>query len=345
MYKTTLAHRTYRFASLKEVMAKASPARSGDVLAGVAADSAEERMAAKIALADIPLRDLLDNPLIPYESDEVTRLIVDTHNADAFSLIRHLTVGDFRDWLLADTTDAATLTHIAPAITPEMAAAVSKLMRNQDLILVASKCSVITRFRNTIGLPGHLSVRLQPNHPTDDLKGIAASMLDGLLYGAGDAVVGINPASDSLPVLERLNHMMDDIISRFAIPTQSCVLTHVTNTLQLIERGAPVDLVFQSVAGTEAANSGFGINLSMLKEAQDAALSLQRGTLGNNVMYFETGQGAACRRMRITALTSKPAKHGPMPWRATSTRYWSIPWSDLSGRSISMTASRSFVPV
>ena len=233
MYKTTLAHRTYRFASLKEVMAKASPARSGDVLAGVAADSAEERMAAKIALADIPLRDLLDNPLIPYESDEVTRLIVDTHNADAFSLIRHLTVGDFRDWLLADTTDAATLTHIAPA-----------------------------------------------------------SMLDGLLYGAGDAVVGINPASDSLPVLERLNHMMDDIISRFAIPTQSCVLTHVTNTLQLIERGAPVDLVFQSVAGTEAANSGFGINLSMLKEAQDAALSLQRGTLGNNVMYFETGQGS-----------------------------------------------------
>lgn len=292
MYTTTLAHRTYRFASLKEVMAKASPARSGDVLAGVAASSAEERMAAKMALADIPLREILDNPLIPYEDDEVTRLIIDTHDRAAFAHISHLTVGDFRDWLLDDATDTLTLSRVAPAITPEMAAAVSKIMRNQDLILAASKCRVIAQFRNTIGLPGHLSVRLQPNHPTDDLKGIAASMLDGLLYGAGDAVVGINPASDSLPVLERLNHMMDDIISRFEIPTQSCVLTHVTNTLQLIERGAPVDLVFQSVAGTEAANSGFGINLALLHEAQEAALSLGRGTLGNNVMYFETGQGS-----------------------------------------------------
>ncbi|MGK9175710.1 ethanolamine ammonia-lyase subunit EutB [Yokenella regensburgei] len=292
MYKTTLAHRVYRFASLKELMAKASPARSGDVLAGVAAQSAEERMAAKMALAALPLRDILENPLIPYEDDEVTRLIIDTHNTAAFHAISHLTVGDFRDWLLADATDSTVLRDVACAITPEMAAAVSKLMRNQDLILAASKCSVVTRFRNSIGLPGHLSVRLQPNHPTDDLKGIAASMLDGLLYGAGDAVVGINPASDSLPVLDRLNHMMDDIITRFSIPTQSCVLTHVTNTLQLIERGSPVDLVFQSVAGTEAANSGFGINLAMLKEAQEAALSLKRGTLGNNVMYFETGQGS-----------------------------------------------------
>lgn len=292
MYTTTLAHRSYRFASLKELMAKASPARSGDVLAAVAADSAEERIAAKMALADVPLRDLLENPLIPYEQDEVTRLIVDTHDRQAFAPVSHLTVGDFRDWLLADTTDSERLRQIAAGVTPEMAAAVSKLMRNQDLILVASKCRVITRFRNTIGLAGHLSVRLQPNHPTDDLKGIAASMLDGLLYGAGDAVVGINPASDSLPVLERLNHMMDDIISRFAIPTQSCVLTHVTNTLALIERGAPVDLVFQSIAGTEAANSGFGINLAMLQEAREAALSLGRGTLGNNVMYFETGQGS-----------------------------------------------------
>uniref|UniRef100_UPI002FDD82B8 ethanolamine ammonia-lyase subunit EutB n=1 Tax=Atlantibacter subterraneus TaxID=255519 RepID=UPI002FDD82B8 len=282
----------YRFASLKEVMAKATPARSGDSLAGVAAESAEERMAAKMALAEIPLRDLLANPLIPYESDEVTRLIVDTHDADAFAPISHLTVGDFRDWLLSDEADSATLRRLARGVTPEMAAAVSKLMRNQDLILVASKCRVVTRFRNTIGLPGHLSVRLQPNHPTDDLKGIAASLLDGLLYGAGDAVVGINPASDSLPVLDRLNHMLDDIIQRFAIPTQSCVLTHVTNTLQLIERGSPVDLVFQSVAGSEAANRGFGISLSLLAEARDAALSLKRGTLGNNVMYFETGQGS-----------------------------------------------------
>lgn len=292
MYKTTLAHRTYRFASLKDLLAKASPARSGDVLAGVSADSAEERMAAKMALADVPLRDILANPLIPYEQDEITRLIIDTHDPQAFTDISHLTVGDFRDWLLDDSTDTPTLSRVARGITPEMAAAVSKIMRNQDLILAASKCRVITRFRNTIGLPGHLSVRLQPNHPTDDLKGIAASMLDGLLYGAGDAVVGINPASDSLPVLERLNHMMADIIDRFAIPTQSCVLTHVTNTLQLIERGAPVDLVFQSVAGTEAANRGFGITLALLREAQEAALSLGRGTLGNNVMYFETGQGS-----------------------------------------------------
>ncbi|SUW62695.1 Ethanolamine ammonia-lyase heavy chain [Buttiauxella agrestis] len=292
MYHATLAHRSYRFAGLKELMAKASPSRSGDNLAGVAAQSAEERIAAKMALADIPLREILDNPLIPYEDDEVTRLIIDTHDKNAFQAISHLTVGDFRDWLLDDTTDTQTLREVAKGITPEMAAAVSKLMRNQDLILAASKCQITTRFRNTIGLPGHLSVRLQPNHPTDDLKGIAASMLDGLLYGAGDAVIGINPASDSLPVLERLNNMLDDIISRFAIPTQSCVLTHVTNTLQLIERGVPVDLVFQSVAGTEAANSGFGINLALLQEAHDAALSLNRGTLGNNVMYFETGQGS-----------------------------------------------------
>lgn len=292
MYKTTLAHTTWTFASLKEVMAKATPARSGDVLAGVAADSAEERMAAKFVLADIPLKTFLSDALIPYETDEVTRLIIDTHDSQAFGPISHLTVGEFRDWLLDDGTDSLLLAQVAPGITPEMAAAVSKLMRNQDLILAASKCRVITRFRNTIGLPGHLSVRLQPNHPTDDLQGIAASMLDGLLYGSGDAVVGINPASDSLPVLGRLNVMLDEVISRFEIPTQSCVLTHVTNTLQLMERGAPVDLVFQSIAGTQAANSGFGINLSMLAEARDAALSLKRGTLGDNVMYFETGQGS-----------------------------------------------------
>ncbi|WP_171998745.1 ethanolamine ammonia-lyase subunit EutB [Cronobacter sp. JZ38] len=292
MYRTTLTHSTYQFDSLKTLLAKATPARSGDVLAGVAAQSAAERMAAKMALADVPLRDILDNPVIPYEEDEVTRLIIDTHDRDAFAPVSHLTVGDFRDWLLDESTTSETLTRVAPGITPEMAAAVSKLMRNQDLILAASKCRVVTRFRNTIGLPGHLSVRLQPNHPTDDLRGIAASMLDGLFYGSGDAVVGINPASDSLPVLERLNYMLDDVISRFEIPTQSCVLTHVTNTLQLIERGAPVDLVFQSVAGTEAANSGFGISLALLQEAHEAALSLGRGTLGDNVMYFETGQGS-----------------------------------------------------
>ncbi|MDX5629238.1 MULTISPECIES: ethanolamine ammonia-lyase subunit EutB [unclassified Brenneria] len=293
MYQTTLSHRSYRFHDLRELMAKASPARSGDMLAGVAAESGEERMAARMALADLPLTIFLQQALIPYEQDEVTRLIIDSHDRQAFSLISHLTVGDFRNWLLSESTDSARLAQAAPGITPEMAAAVSKIMRNQDLILAAKKCRVTTKFRNTIGLPGHISVRLQPNHPTDDLKGIAASMLDGLLYGSGDAVVGINPASDSLPLLEKLNYMLDDVIGRFEIPTQSCVLTHVTNTLQLMERGAPVDLVFQSIAGTEATNAGFGFNLATLEEAHQAALSLKRGTLGDNVMYFETGQGSS----------------------------------------------------
>ena len=292
MYRSTLAHHSYQFADLRSLMAKATPARSGDYLAGVAAQSAEERMAAKMALADLPLTTFLQQTLIPYEQDEVTRLILDEHDAAAFAPLRHLTVGDFRNWLLSEAADSATLARVAPGITPEMAAAVSKLMRNQDLILVAKKCQVVTRFRNTIGLPGRLSVRLQPNHPTDDPQGIAAAMLDGLLYGAGDAVVGINPASDNLPVLARLNQMLDEVIQRFAIPTQSCILTHVTNTLQLIERGVPVDLVFQSIAGTEAANRGFGIDLALLAEAHEAALSLHRGPLGQNVMYFETGQGS-----------------------------------------------------
>ncbi|MGY3870630.1 ethanolamine ammonia-lyase subunit EutB [Aeromonas crassostreae] len=292
MYRTQLSHHGYQFPDLRTLMAKATPARSGDYLAGVAAHSAEERMAARMALADLPLKAFLNEALIPYEQDEVTRLIIDNHDFAAFAPISHLTVGDFRNWLLSEAANSQTLARIAPGITPEMAAAVSKLMRNQDLILVAKKCRVITAFRNTIGLPGHLSVRLQPNHPTDDPQGIAAAMLDGLLYGAGDAVVGINPASDNLPVLASLNQMLDEVIQRFAIPTQSCILTHVTNTLQLIERNVPVDLVFQSIAGTEAANRGFGIDLALLQEAYDAALSLGRGTLGNNVMYFETGQGS-----------------------------------------------------
>ena len=292
MYQSTVSQHSYQFADLRSLMAKATPARSGDYLAGIAAQSAEERMAAKMALADLPLTTFLQQPLIPYEQDEVTRLILDEHDALAFAPLRHLTVGDFRNWLLSEAADSATLARVAPRITPEMAAAVSKLMRNQDLILVAKKCRVVTRFRNTIRLPGRLSVRLQPNHPTDDPQGIAAAMLDGLLYGAGDAVVGINPASDNLPVLARLNQMLDEVIQRFAIPTQSCILTHVTNTLQLIERGVPVDLVFQSIAGTEAANRGFGIDLALLLEAHEAALSLNRGTIGTNVMYFETGQGS-----------------------------------------------------
>ena len=293
VYRSRVGVSGYVFADLREVLAKASPARSGDYLAGLGAGSYEERMAARLVLADLPLRTFLDEPLIPYEADEITRLIVDRHDRAAFAPVSHLTVGDFRNWLLLDSTDGATLAALAPGLTPEMVAAVSKLMRNQDLILVARKCRVVTRFRNTIGLPGHLAVRLQPNHPTDDLKGIAASTLDGLLYGAGDAVVGINPAGDSLATMHRLWQMLDDLRVRFDIPMQSCVLTHVTTQIKAIEQGAPVDLVFQSIAGTEAANASFGVTLALLREAREAALSLGRGTVGDHVMYFETGQGSA----------------------------------------------------
>ena len=292
IYRYTIDSHTYQFEDLKAVLAKATPARSGDYLAGVAAETYAERMAARMCLAEIPLKTFLEDLIIPYETDEVTRLIVDTHNQQAFAEISHLTVGDFRDWLLTDEVDTATLTRVAPGITPEMAAAVSKLMRNQDLILVAKKCQVITAFRNTIGLPGHISTRLQPNHPTDDPRGIAASIVDGLLYGSGDAVIGINPATDSIPALMDLYYLVDEIINQYQIPTQSCILTHVTNQIQVIEKGAPVDLVFQSIAGTEKANKSFGIDLAVLAEAQSAALSLNRGTVGNNVMYFETGQGS-----------------------------------------------------
>ncbi len=292
IYRYTIDSLSYQFEDLKAVLAKATPARSGDYLAGVASDTYAERMAARMCLAEIPLKTFVEDLIIPYEADEVTRLIIDTHNQQAFAEISHLTVGDFRDWLLTDEADTDTLTRVAPGITPEMAAAVSKLMRNQDLILVAKKCKVITAFRNTIGLPGHISTRLQPNHPTDDPRGIAASIVDGLLYGSGDAVIGINPATDSIPALMDLYFLVDEIINQYQIPTQSCILTHVTNQIQVIEKGAPVDLVFQSIAGTEKANKSFGIDLAVLAEAQSAALSLNRGTVGNNVMYFETGQGS-----------------------------------------------------
>jgi ethanolamine ammonia-lyase large subunit len=293
LYRHIAAGQQWVFADLADLMAKASPLRSGDMLAGLGAHSATQRVAARMALADTPLAAFLSEALVPYEEDEVTRLIIDTHDRGAFRAISHLTVGGFRDWLLASSTTGAQLQAIARGVTPEMAAAVSKLMRNQDLILVAKKRQVVTRFRNTIGLPGTMAVRLQPNHPSDDLAGVAASTLDGLLCGAGDAVIGVNPASDNLPVIGDLLRLLDELIGRFAIPTQSCVLTHVTSTLELIRRGAPVDLVFQSVAGTQAANSSFGVDLALLAEAQAAALSLGRGALGNNVMYFETGQGSA----------------------------------------------------
>ena len=290
---TVLGHRTYHFADLKTLLAKASPARSGDYLAGIAAATREERVAAQWALAELPLTALLENPLIPYEQDEVTRLILDSHDPHSFTILNAMTVGDFRNWLLSDAADGHALTAIRKAVTPEMAAAVSKLMRVQDLILVARKCRVTTAFRNTIGLPNCLSTRLQPNHPTDSAAGIAATIVDGLLYGNGDAVIGINPATDNIQQVTTLLHLLDDFIARFEIPTQSCVLTHVTNSLLAMEQGAPLDLVFQSIAGSEAANRSFGIHLGMLKDARQAALELKRGTVGNNVMYFETGQGSA----------------------------------------------------
>jgi ethanolamine ammonia-lyase large subunit len=278
---------------LKTLLAKASPVRSGDQLAGLAAESAEEGVAARMALADQPLVRFLAEPVVPYETDEVTRLICDTHDAGAFAPLSSMTVGEFRDWMLSDAVDGATLAAAAPGITPEMAAAVSKIMRNQDLMLAAAKIRCVTRFRSTVGLAGCLSSRLQPNHPTDDPAGIMASLVDGLRLGAGDAVIGVNPAGDNLAVLGDLVERLAETIDRFAIPTQSCVLTHVSSTVELIAQGRPVDLVFQSIAGTEGANASFGINLAMLAEARDAALSLGRNPAGGQVMYFETGQGAA----------------------------------------------------
>jgi len=293
VYRHTIDATSHVFADLRDLLAKATPPRSGDRLAGVAADSAEQMIAARMALADVPLDQFLNEVVIPYETDEVTRLIVDSHDATAFAPIAALTVGSFRDWLLSDAATPDTLKALSRGITPEMAAAVSKLMRNQDLILVAKKCEVTTAFRNTIGLRGRMSARLQPNHPFDDARGITASILDGLLLGSGDACIGINPASDDPAVIAGLLRLVDEVIARLEVPTQGCVLTHVTTTLGLIGQGVPVDLVFQSIAGTEAANRSFGVDLALLWEAQAAGLSLRRGTVGDNVMYFETGQGSA----------------------------------------------------
>jgi len=293
LYQINVAHHHYVFADLKTLMAKATPERSGDQLAGIAAQDATERVAAQMCLADVPLKQFLNETLIDYEQDEVTRLIIDEHNALAFYPIAHFTVGDFRNWLLSEDATTEKLQNLQAGLTPEMVAAVSKIMRNQDLILVAKKCRVITQFRNTIGLEGRLSTRLQPNHPTDDLLGISASILDGLMYGNGDAVIGINPATDNLQNLSELLKLLDHIIHEYEIPTQSCVLTHVSSGIELANKNIPVDLMFQSIAGSQAANSAFGIDLSLLQEGYEAALSLKRGTVGQNVMYFETGQGSA----------------------------------------------------
>jgi ethanolamine ammonia-lyase large subunit len=298
-YGHTLGGVRHGFGSLAELMAKATPFRSGDALAGLAAGSSEERVAAQFTLADLPLRHFLEELLIPYETDEVTRLIVDSHDTAAFAPVASLTVGEFRDWLLSDDATSERLTALSPGLTPEMVAAVSKLMRVQDLILVARKVRVISRFRTTLGLPGRMSTRLQPNHPTDDAAGIAASMLDGLLLGSGDAVIGINPVSDNPGTVTRLLRMIDAVRERFAIPTQNCVLAHITTQMKAMEQGAPLDLLFQSIAGTEAANASFGISLALLKEGYETAQTLGRGgvcadgTVGRNVMYFETGQGSA----------------------------------------------------
>ncbi len=298
-YSHTIASQRYQFADLRTLMARASPARSGDQLSGVIAQTMQERLAAQMALAALPLKVFLNECVVPYEDDEVTRLILDSHDNAAFAAVSHLTVGDFRNWLLGDAATTASLASLAPGLTPEMVAAVSKICRLQDLVLIARKCSVVTRFRGTIGMSGRLATRLQPNHPTDDATGIAASLLDGLLHGCGDAVIGINPATDNVAQVVNLLRMLDDVISGYCIPTQSCVLTHVTNTLQAMERKAPVDLVFQSIGGTEGTNRSFGIDLALLGEAHQAALSLQRGSLfsdgarGQHVMYFETGQGSA----------------------------------------------------
>jgi ethanolamine ammonia-lyase large subunit len=292
-YQHTVRGVTYLFEDLKTLLAKATPPRSGDELAGIAASSAIERVAAQMALADLPLSDFLSNAILPYELDEVTRLIADTHDAAAFAPIASFTVGELRNWLLAEETSGELLAALAPAFTPEMAAGVSKLMRLQDLVLVARKIRVVTKFRTTVGLAGTLCSRLQPNHPTDSPSGIAASILDGLLLGAGDAVIGINPVSDNVGSVMTLLSMIDRIRERYQIPTQSCVLAHITTQMQALERGAPVDLLFQSIAGTEKANASFGVNLSLLDEAYQAGLALGRGTIGSNVMYFETGQGSA----------------------------------------------------
>jgi ethanolamine ammonia-lyase large subunit len=289
----TIAGRVHRFEDLKALLAKASPARSGDDLAGISAGTAEERVAAQMALADLPLKTFLSDHLIPYASDEVTRLIVDSHDPDAFAPVSHLTVGELRDWLLTNEASGEVLAKLAPGLMPEMAAAVSKLMRVQDLIAVAAKIRVVTRFRTTVGLPQRLSTRLQPNHPTDDPAGIAASILDGLMLESGDAVIGINPASDSVESAITLLRLIDLLRLKYSIPIQSCVLAHVTTQIEAIRRGAPVDLVFQSIAGTQAANTSFGVNLALLDEAWQAARELKRGEIGDNILYFETGQGSA----------------------------------------------------
>lgn len=282
---------SFSFKDLKTLLAKASVEKSGDVLAGIAAESNLERVAAQMVLADLPLAHFLEELLIPYEEDEVSRLIIDSHDRESFKTLAGFTVGEFREWLLQ--TDGEVIKSLTKGFTPEMAAAVSKLMRNQDLIAVAQKLEVMTKFNNTIGLKGRFSTRLQPNHPTDDPKGILLSIIDGLLLGSGDAVIGINPVLDNVENGIALVKLMNDVVEKYEIPTQTCLLTHVTNTIEMINRKVPVDLIFQSIGGTEDTNKSFGISLQILREAYQAGNEMGRGKIGNNFMYFETGQGSA----------------------------------------------------
>ena len=316
--RTTLAGHTYEFASLSDLLAKATPARSGDVLAGCAAQSEAERVAAQYVLADLPLAVFLQEQVVAYEDDDVTRLILDTHDAQAFAPVAGLTVGELRKWLLvrAADRDETAISALAPGLTPEMVAATSKLMRNADLVAVARRTRVVTALRGTLGLPGRLASRLQPNHPTDDAVGVTASLLDGLLHGCGDAVIGINPATDSPAQTKALLELVDAVITRYDIPTQSCVLAHVTTTLRVLEAGAPVDLVFQSVAGTQGGNRGFGVTLDLLAEAQAGALALGRGTVGRNVTYFETGQGSALSADAHRGVDGRPVDQQTLECRA-----------------------------
>lgn len=287
----------YRFSDLGKLLAKANEEKSGDQLAGIAASSERERIAAKIVLADLPLLELLNNPVIPAETDEVTRFILESHDIIAFEPIRSMTVGQFREFILKNQTRDTELKSLKWGITPEMAAAVAKLMSNKDLVLAAAKISNVTQCRNTMGERGVLGIRLQPNHPSDDVGGILLAAFDGLLYGCGDAVIGVNPATDSVERVSTILRALDRLITAFDIPTQACCLAHITTQLECIERGAPVDLLFQSVAGTEAANTSFGINMAMLREGQEIVREHHGKRdvrwLGENVMYFETGQGSA----------------------------------------------------
>ena len=289
---STIRGVSYRFASVKEVLAKANSPKSGDDLAGVSARDAVERVAARAVLANLTMRELRENPVVPYEIDELTRTVEDELDEQAFRAVAHLTVGQFREWLLAIDTTGATLRSVAPGLTPEMAAAVCKLMSNFDLMTVGAKCLVVVRANSTLGLPGRLSSRCQPNHPTDDVEGILASMREGLSYGCGDAVIGVNPATDTAQSTAEILTAIDDVLKRNECPTQHCVLSHITVQMKALELGCPMDLMFQSVAGTEAANKAFGISVKLLDEAWD--LMKEKGsTKGPNRMYFETGQGSA----------------------------------------------------